>query len=288
MEDLKRILINAGLDTNKVLTESQQINEFDMPLDHAQFVITASRDWLDRKRQLQDFDITGDEEADYQRYEKVQEEMAYIRKLLEEHMRMHDYSSVNEMFQAAKQMVLQNQSTESVSEFDDEDDDGPGPTYMVAEPQKYEPRDLVEILGTRRGDAVAEQLANLMGYSYRWGQWGGQDNPQPLEEQNSNALKYIAEFLHDRGESEMAQEIEAYLDQMQYGESLGEEYEEYIKEQDFDNFERKLEEFGVGRYDPRSNKTTDVGPDTLRNSAAKLGHRVDRGGIPPRISKKTN
>lgn len=45
------------------------------------------------------------------------------------------------------------------------------------------------------------------------------------------------------------------------------------------------EGFGVGTFDPRSNKTADVGPDTLRKNAAKFGSKVSKGGVPPRISK---
>lgn len=55
-----------------------------------------------------------------------------------------------------------------------------------------------------------------------------------------------------------------------------------------DEFTVVHETAGVGIYDPRSNKTADVGPDTLRKNAAKFGFKVSKGGVPPRFSKNTN
>lgn len=38
---------------------------------------------------------------------------------------------------------------------------------------------------------------------------------------------------------------------------------------------------GVGIYDARSNKTVDVGPDTLKKTAKAFNFDVTKGGIPP-------
>lgn len=99
----------------------------------------------------------------------------------------------------------------ALQEFDDEDDEEESVTYLHADPQKYSPRDLIELANSRFGGMVAEQLASIMGYDYKWSQWGGQSNPEPMEEQNSNALRYFVEFLHEKGEDEMADEIAAFL-----------------------------------------------------------------------------
>ena len=69
---------------------------------------------------------------------------------------------------------------------------------------------------------------------------------------------------------------------------INKKYQNFLDNYQIDCLEQALKEFGVGIYDPRSNKTADVGPDTLRKNAAKLGHKVSRGGIPPHISKQTN
>lgn len=110
--DPKALAIIKGLvEKYTNLNESSQ-----MTLDHAKFIIKASRDWLDRRNQLKNFQTTGDYDADYQRKENIEEEMAYIQGILEEHKMMHGYDSVNEMFQAAKEMVLNTQQFESMDE----------------------------------------------------------------------------------------------------------------------------------------------------------------------------
>ena len=79
-----------------------------MPLDmdHAKFIVQACRDWLDRKKAIENFKTTGRYKDDFGRLEAMQEEMAHIQGYLEEHRLMHGYKTVNDMFQAAKQYIL--------------------------------------------------------------------------------------------------------------------------------------------------------------------------------------
>jgi len=41
---------------------------------------------------------------------------------------------------------------------------------------------------------------------------------------------------------------------------------------------------GVGIYDPRSNKTVDVGPKTLKKNAKAFNFDVTQGGVPPTLN----
>lgn len=41
---------------------------------------------------------------------------------------------------------------------------------------------------------------------------------------------------------------------------------------------------GVGIYDPRSNKTADVGPNTLKKNARAFDFDVTQGGVPPTLN----
>lgn len=100
MDDLKRLLINAGFQANELDEGTTP-----MDLDDAKFVVFAARDWLRIKRELENFKTTGDYDADYQRKENLEEQLGHISGLLDEHRQMHGYDTVNDMFQAAKKIV---------------------------------------------------------------------------------------------------------------------------------------------------------------------------------------
>ncbi len=91
------------------------------------------------------------------------------------------------------------------------DDDDYGPSTHLQSELQGNPRDVIEIFNSRAGGMVAEQLANILGYDYKFSVWGGDGEHQALEKQNSSALKQILEFLRDRGEDDVANEIDEYL-----------------------------------------------------------------------------
>lgn len=69
-------------------------------------------------------------------------------------------------------------------------------------PQEYDNEDLVEMLESREGTAVADQLKDIL-------RGGSFDN------QNDNALEIIRDFLNHKGEDRMAEDITEYLKQIE-------------------------------------------------------------------------
>jgi len=66
---------------------------------------------------------------------------------------------------------------------------------------KYDKDDFVAIVNSEYGWAVGEQANDIL-------------DGQEYEEQNSNALKYIAEFSKQKGEKELAESIYSYLEKL--------------------------------------------------------------------------
>ena len=182
-------------------------------------------------------------------------------------------------------------------EWDNDEDE---PSTFLTTQLRADPRDTIEIFDSRAGGMVAEQLANILGFHYRFSQWGGTKDDgmggdsnsvggrEALEEQNSNALKIIVKFLRDRGEDDVANEIDEYLTghkKMWKGrKGLGFDYtEEDIEEDGYDY--REMEEPDPNDYDR-------LGMDW--DAFAKKGHgkkskkRVNNYGDNPMAEEKVN
>ena len=71
-------------------------------------------------------------------------------------------------------------------------------TRLHSEPRCFEEEDLVDMAKGRLGWAIAEQLEDIL---------AGKE----LEDQNYNALHYIRKFLEQKGEWELADEIDEFL-----------------------------------------------------------------------------
>jgi hypothetical protein len=65
-------------------------------------------------------------------------------------------------------------------------------------PQEYDNEDLVEMLESREGTAVADQLKDIL-------------RGDLFDNQNSNALEIIRDFLKHKGEDNMAEDLDEYL-----------------------------------------------------------------------------
>lgn len=68
--------------------------------------------------------------------------------------------------------------------------------------EKYDDEDFCDILEARYGWSIAGQARGIL-------------NGEDLEEQNTNALRYIQEFASIKGENELANELKAYLDSLE-------------------------------------------------------------------------
>lgn len=62
---------------------------------------------------------------------------------------------------------------------------------------------------------------------------------------------------------------------------LHEFFKENIGHTDRLNAKLVDETAGVGIYDARSNKTADIGPNTLKKSAKAFNFDITQGGVPP-------
>ena len=65
-------------------------------------------------------------------------------------------------------------------------------------PQEYDTEDLVEMLESREGTAVADQLKDIL-------------RGDLFDNQNNNALEIIRDFLKHKGEDNMAEDLDKYL-----------------------------------------------------------------------------
>lgn len=91
--------------------KQMKLNEIEkMTRDNASFIIKASRDWLDRKDKLKDLQSAEYYEGMETDFEAIQEEMAYIRGILEEYKMRFGFQSVNGLFNSAKRLVLSKRS----------------------------------------------------------------------------------------------------------------------------------------------------------------------------------
>tara|TARA_R110000823_G_scaffold32114_5_gene90731 strand:- start:755 stop:3883 length:3129 start_codon:yes stop_codon:yes gene_type:complete len=82
--------------------------------------------------------------------------------------------------------------------------------YLSGELQKYDPKDLADMMEARLGTAIADQFRGLYGIESSFNQ-NLHGNPQTMDDQNPHALSKIAEFLMAKGEEDVAMEIKEYL-----------------------------------------------------------------------------
>jgi len=68
-------------------------------------IIKMVKDWLTRRNKLRNFVSSGNYKEDFAEHEKIQEEMAYIRKLLEEYKEIYHYNTVKELFKDAQKII---------------------------------------------------------------------------------------------------------------------------------------------------------------------------------------
>ena len=82
-------------------------------------------------------------------------------------------------------------------------------TVLHGSPENYDDEeDLIEMCGTRCGWAVKEQLENLF-------------NGKPMEEQNDNALYMLYNFLINKKEPDLADQIKRFLKKEGYKPDYG-------------------------------------------------------------------